>query len=272
MEDIINILLSICVTVLLVRFCIKKCMKSNSHVEKAIYVAIPFMYSVIAIIYLLDRYNIPSLLKWDVNVSSSQWFNFITTCASTIIGAFIGGIIIIFVTIKQLKVQVDSDNNDKRIQNAPILKYDITNIMTQTENQFFMFNSDDNNYNLFINVENVGLNHARNINFEISGSGFKNKQVFSLNNAQSILKKDNSIWLQIIFNYSYDKKTKKHNNKEIKIIVFYEDLLKNHYSQEIKLHLEATNEYGSIYGGYKFYVNLITIEDETYLDTVREVK
>lgn len=259
MKEIISNVVAIIILVILVVWCVKKYNRSNSLIEKIIYVLIPFIYIVPGIIYMLDRCNVPTLLNWDKNLSIERWFDFLSTYSSSIVGAIIGGVIVVFVTIKQIEVQNKNNKSDKKIQNAPIFKYNITNEGIQTENKFYLFNGHGNNYSLLISLENVGLNHARHIAFKISGDDINQEKEFSLNKTQGILKKDDLVTFELIINYKYNESNE---NKKINIKVIYEDLLENKYMQDICIYGETTNISGSNIRGYKFYIVECKIENE----------
>lgn len=269
MSEIRNLVLSIIAGVIITVFAIFKIKKSSDYIDKAIYSIIMLIYYGFCFPLMLDWFNIPSVLNWTINVSSSRWFEFSVNYITTIIGAIIGGIITICITIRQLKFQTDSSNDSKRIENAPIFKYLIQNNKIQTDYEYSLLNNNGNIYKLFMNLENVGLNHARNVSFLVQDITSSKEKIFKFDKAQSILKKDDNHWVEFVFNYKYDSKVQKNNNKHIRITIYYEDLLCHKYSQEINIYVEVTDKSSSEYGGYQLYIVSTEIENEVYLKDVK---
>ena len=253
---------------------IKKYITAKDFIEKIIYVLFPIIYIVFGIVYALDLYNIPSNLGWDKNVSIERWFNYISSYSSSIVGAFIGGVFVFLVTKKQIDEQKKQYKVDKRIENAPVLQYRIIN----TTNDFFKDNPDkvyrvadieerfvnyggneEHLYHLFICVENIGLNHARDLSVHISDTSNKIKGDFKKDTEQSILKKDDFYWFDFIFCYPFSMNGEINT---IKITVSYKDFLNNLYKQDIKVDAIPTSISGSEYKGYFLEINNKTIKNE----------
>lgn len=214
------------------------------------------------IIYYLDRYNILSKYGWFNESNSERWFSFVETYLSSLVSAIIGAVVLIIMTTRQWNLEREKNKEDKRIQNAPIFRYEISNLQIPTEFEHQIINNiNGNSYNLFLNVENLGLNHAKKIRFEIFDDIIPKPQVFKFD-TQSFLKKDDTKLIKFIFDYKYDSENQKNNNKKIKIIVYYQDLLNNNYYQEINVYVEVTNKSGSEYGGYQLYIVSTEIENE----------
>lgn len=76
------------------------------------------------------------------------------------------------------------------------------------------------------------------------------------------MKKDDCKLVSFNFNYKYDIKTQKNNNRSIRIIITYEDLLNNKYSQTIDVSVEVTNKCIGKYGGYELYIVSTKINNE----------
>ena len=238
---------------------VKKYISAKDFIERIIYILFPIIYIVFGIIYSLDLYNIPSTLGWDKNISIDRWFDYISNYSSSIVGAVIGGVFVLLVTIKQINEQNYQYKQDKRIQNAPIFKYDISNKKQKPDKEVILCNGDGNIYSLFLNIENIGFNHARNIVIDISGDNIVSNYITKLDESQSILKKGNTILLQLIINYKF-KKT--NNKKNIYIKITYDDLLENNYEQVINISGEVTNTYDPSCCGRVFNILKCKIENE----------
>jgi len=244
----------------------KEYKKSETIDEQAIFWVVVIIFGTPLLIYYFDLYNWPSKIGWVNAQNSIRWFEFITAYLSAIISALIGAVVLIVMTNKQINLQREKDNEDMRIQNLPLLTYEISEERLEEYHTVYLVNGNsesNRNYNLYFTIQNLGLNHARNVSCAVYENGIKIfKSMLKLN--QSIIKKDKSVCLNLIFNYNYESNSNK-NYKEIDIEVFYEDLLNNCYSQKIKNYLEITNEAGSKYGGYRFYIIDSVIEKEKLL-------
>lgn len=270
MINIIVTILMIFLTSLMIYKLYKEYQKSETIDEKVIFWLILFIVAVPTLVYYIDRYDLIFRFGWFENSNSDRWFSFFETYFSSLISAVIAAVVLIVMTIHQLNLDREKNLFDKRIQNAPIFKYEIDNLQVPTNFEYQIFNKVDGNpYSLFLNIENLGLNHARNIEFEVNDSIIKDNQIFKFD-TQSFLRKDDNKWVRFIFNYEYDNKNQKNNMKKIKIIVSYQDLLNNNYYQEINVYVEVTNRFGSQHGGYELYIVSIEIANEVY--NKKEVK
>ena len=146
--------------------------KSNSLAEKISEIVLAMVMAVILVIYYLDRYDIPTALNLGMNIDTQNWLSFIGNYITGVISAVIGALVAVWTTIYQIKKNNEENNRrDKenlRIQNMPILKYDINTerkgtgdlselIVTNKENEL------GNAYNLNIILKNIGMNSIKNI-------------------------------------------------------------------------------------------------------------
>ncbi len=210
------------------------------------------------IIYYVDIYNIPTKLGLIKEGDPTRWFEFTETYLSTIVGTLVSSLIVILTVLKQIKSQNDSSKEDKRIENAPLIKYYIKNEHEQTEKQDFIFNSEGKIYNIFFGVENIGLNHARHIEIIVSCDEEKWSRTFKIRNEQSLLKKDEIYWFDFVINY----KKKSQKNKKLNILISYYDMLNNRYEQKIHVDYSVSDELRVESRGLKIYFNNIDIKDE----------
>lgn len=231
MIKIVSYSIVILVLIICILESIKMYKKSETLVEKALYILFMFVIFVPIIIYFLDRYNIPTKFGYIKNLDSTRWFDFFSTYVSTIMGTIVSCVILVLITFKQIKVQIDSNNNDKRIQNSPVLDYSlfVANNTKCNYNHEVKLKEDGNQYHIYFNIENIGMNHCRNLSCKIIVDKEEDPEFF-LNKKQSFLKKEEKVVLDLIFTLDFNKK----DNRNIKIIVHYEDMLNNKYEQILK--------------------------------------
>lgn len=264
MLNIITTILLILISTLMIYKLYKEYQKSDTLDEKVVFWLVTLIFVVPMIIYYADRYDIGSNFDWFKNSSPNRWFSFLETYVSSLVSAVIAAVVLIVMTIHQLNLDREKHLSDKRIQNAPIFKYEINNLLIPIDFEYQILNGIDGNpYSLFLNIENLGLNHARNIEFEVNDGIIKKNQKFKFD-TQSFLRKDENKFVKFIFDYVYDNKKQKNNMKKITIIVSYQDLLNNDYHQEINVYVEVTNRFGSQHGGYELYISSIEIANEVY--------
>lgn len=265
MANVIVTILLIFFTVLMIYKMYKDYQESDTIDEKVVFWLILFIIAVPIFVYYVDRYDVISKFGWFKNSSSERWFSFFETYFSSLVSAVIAAVVLIVMTIHQLNLDREKYLSDKRIQNAPIFRYEINNLYVQTNLEYIVLNKiDGNSYGLSFKIENLGLNHARNIEFEVYDDISKKGQKFKFD-TQSFLRRDDSKLVRFIFNYKYDSEKQKNNNKRIRIVVSYQDLLNNNYKQNINIFAEVTNKYGSQYGGYELYIISTEIDNEIYI-------
>lgn len=265
MVNVIVSILLIFFTLLMIYKMYKEYQKSETIDEKVVFWLILFIIAVPIFIYYVDRYDVISKFGWFKNSSSERWFSFFETYFSSLVSAVIAAVVLIVMTIHQLNLDREKYLSDKRIQNAPIFRYEINNLHIQTDSEYLVVNKIDGNpYGLSLKIENLGLNHARNIEFEVYDDVSEEGQKFKFD-TQSFLRKDDSKLVRLIFNYKYNFENQKNNNKIIRIVVSYQDLLNNNYKQNINIYVEVTDKYGSQYGGYELYIISTEIDNEIYV-------
>lgn len=240
--------------------------------EKDIFVRIAMVLGISSIIlpsivYFADYYNISAFFNKKGTLNSIEWFQFVSMLASSISGACISGVILYLFNQQQLNYQRHESSESKRIENAPLMKYFV--IVSKQQDYLFRkqvnsIEKDSYDYSILLNVANIGLNHAKHVRFEIPNIEGACDNIFNLDNSQSILKKDNDVWICLDFEFHY----KKELVKNIKIDVYYEDMLNNNYKQELQFDAKLT----SVNNG-KFYLmtiidNNLKVEDEKLIHEV----
>ena len=237
--------------------------KMETLFEKVLYVISWMIIFVWLIFYYLDRYDIPTKTTFLNNMDTERWFSFTSNYIIGMIGQIISGAILVLITLKQINVQNTNDETAKRIQNAPIFKYSISNNKMDGAKEFYLYNGTGKIYNIFFKIENIGFNHARHINVAVSGQDISKECIFKLDDSQGILKKDDSVLLDLVINYTHRKTN---DMKIINVVVTYEDLLGNKYMQQISIKGEATDILGSQHAGYKFNIVEYKIDNEKYVE------
>ena len=227
--------------------------KSNSLAEKISEIVLAMVMAVILVIYYLDRYDIPTALNLGMNIDTQNWLSFIGNYITGVISAVIGALVAVWTAIYQIKKNNEENNRrDKenlRIQNMPILKYDINTerkgtgdlselIVTNKENEL------GNVYNLNIILKNIGMNSIKNIIIDFK-SPVINNSIYRLlgKNAVNPVEKDEVIELNKFFSLKPSDKY-----YEMYIVLYYQDVLSNWYKQEIQIHYNASNIFDK--GGY----------------------
>lgn len=198
---IIEVLLYLILIVFII-FLYKKGYKSyKDEFSKLLYCLLLNSIIFLLIVYYLDRFNVPSMLGYTKNTNSSDWINILTNSFITIISTLLSSIILLKITFKQLeetrKDNIELNNENHRIQNAPLLKYNFALEHLEgvvTENQkWILINPDAINQHkealeFVISIENIGLNTARNVILTMESLLFNQKEIFEMFNQSSIEK------------------------------------------------------------------------------------
>lgn len=250
------LLLSLFVIILYVEY-----RRINDLTDYTIYWLVLIVFISPLIVYYLDLYNIPTKIGLINENDPNRWFEFTSTYLSTVVGTLVSSLIVILTVLKQIKAQNDSSNEDKRIENAPLMKYYVKNEHEETAKQELLFNSDGNIYNLYFAIENIGLNHAKHIEIELCSKEDDWIRNYMIENEQSILKKDEIYWFDFVINH----KKKSQKNKNMSISIKYSDMLNNIYIQKIEINYTISNETKYECKGIKIYFNKIDIKDEVLI-------
>lgn len=265
MNDIILFLISLLFVVGMVYLSYRAIKKSNSLAEKLSEIIMAMIMATLLIIYYLDRYNIPTELNLAMNMNTQNWLSFIGNYITGIISAIIGALVAVWTTIYQIKKNnEENDRRDRenlRIQNMPILKYDINAerrgtgglselLITNKENEL------QNVYNLNIIIKNIGLNSIKDVIVDFS-SNIINNAIYRLsgNGVINPIEKGESIEINRYFSL---KSSEKHY--EMFLNIYYQDVLSNWYKQKIIIKYGATNVFDQ--GGYKAHVRFEVKKEE----------
>ena len=254
--NFVTIIIFIIMMVLSICFLCKQFKKNENPFTRAAGIIPLFIVLTTLILFYLDFYDFPSKMGYTQSMNANGWFNYL----GQLFASIISGIILIWITLYQIDKQNKNNKEDKRINNAPILKYIIQKEKVKTSDKPYWCLRNGNPYSLFINMENIGLNHAKNTRLVVMNDTQKEIGDFIIDGSQSFLKKGENIWLEIILCFNYDKKNKENNVKKIKMIIYYDDLLQNKYRQEIDLSIYLKEKLNY------FDINSIEIHNEELIN------
>lgn len=165
------------VTIGLVMLCwygIVKVKKSEEIVEKVIDIVLIVIVVIFLIIYYTDRFNLPTLLGMNKNVDTQNWLTIITTSIASIISSAIGGLIALGIARSEIRENRKQNDENLRIQNMPMLKYEIKmeKIEYEMTNEEYLMGINWNGvkssiYKLMMHIKNIGLNNVKKIMIDI---------------------------------------------------------------------------------------------------------
>ena len=259
---IVNILISILGLFLIGIFCYKQYKKSQDGLEKSLYILGIFVYIIPVIMFYLDRYNIPTILGWGENVNTQNWLAFLASYSSGVVSAIIGAIVLVIVTILQIKKNNEDnakrDSENLRIQNMPMLKYEIKTVNEENKKidieKLVMTNCDDKlstTYNLLVTIKNIGLNNVKRIIVDFESPIVKNIDRIVGKKNIIPMEKNESKNIYTYFDLEIGREYL------IKLNVYYEDVLQNWYYQTVDIYYEASKVHNGTYpiGIVEYQVN-----------------
>lgn len=228
---IIEIVLVALSIIILNKWCFKQANKEKETFEKVLYIIFIIITDIFLVIYYIDRFNLPSILKISDNINTQNWLIVITSCISSIISASIGGLIAFFVANKEIDVNNKQNEENNRIQNMPLMSYEFYS--KKSNNKLIELNTNIENGTMGeidFTIKNIGLNAARNVKINIE-SNIINE---SIENSYYILEKDKTEFLSFVGYFTINEEY------HFKVKIFYQDLLLNTYEQEIEFTYELT--------------------------------
>lgn len=255
---IIEIILVVSSLIILNKWMVNSIKKSKDNIEKIVGVITIIISNIFLIIYYIDRFNLPTRLKINTNVDTQNWLMIITTCIASIISAAIGGLIAFGVARDQIKENNKQNSENLRIQNMPMLKYEIKTEGSKDEKidieHLIISNCEDTSsrpYDLFISIKNIGLNNVKRIFVDFE-SGMVNGKYRILGKKSLISIEKNET--QQIYRY-FDLESGKEYKMKLK--VYYEDVLQNWYCQIVDINYNATTISNGSYplGNVEYKVN-----------------
>ena len=126
-------------------------------------------------------------------------------------------------------------------------------------------NNDNDSIDFTIKIKNIGLNTARKVIFELKSDLFEKEEYSELQNQGMIEKNETKEKEVIILNVAK-------GTHRIEIIVYYQDLLKNWYSQKIYLVISVTNIYDSKTGNCDHIDSFIVNDEEKMINEPSIIK
>ena len=252
----------------------KSVKKTNSLSNKISDITIVLVITSVYVIYLLDTFNIPTVLGLSKNVNIDNWFSFVGNYLTGIITSIIGALIAVWTTLYQIRNNNEEtekrDKENARLQNLPLLKYAINtnkNVEANLEN-FIMTNEEvdktEKVYRFSLSVKNIGLNNIKRLKVKLESEIFSKhaRNIFGYDSIE-MLEKDEEVIINKYFNLKEENVP-----YEMLITVFYEDVLSNWYKQTLKVEYIATNKFevGGYIGEVKYLVNEEEIIDVKEVD------
>ena len=223
-------------------FCKKYYKKCESKTEKILYIYLSSIIIFIMILYQCDRYNISSYFRIGENINSQNWLNILSSLGISILAEILAGLILIYVThiqiIETRKDAREKEKEDRRINNMPLLVYKFLDNNTESSkinNLYKLETLEKGKQTEFtLSIKNIGMNAMRKCYIQIKGKDLKRVSICELDE-QSSLNKNESKAITFFLNLDFGK----HNYE---IVVYYEDLLHNWYSQKIDFDFELFDE------------------------------
>lgn len=252
--ELISFIIILVVIFIFAKLNYKKCKKEG---EKIIFIFYITIFYIPIILYYLDLWNIPSRLNLMKNINSQNWLGFIFTYVSTIVSSVIGVTASIYIAFVQIrKNNEDNEKRDKenlRVQNMPLLKYcinterkckgDLSNLIITTAKEGKPFE-------LNFSFKNIGLNSVKNIIIDYDSD--VTNSTYRLSGKNNIISMEKGE--EIESNHFLSLKLNSRIN--MKLIVYYEDVLNNWYRQVVNITYSASNKFqnGGYIGSVIYYV------------------
>lgn len=254
---IIIIIIEVAITIFAITKIYKEYKLSKTIDEKILFFLILFIFLVPLLIYYIDIFDIPSKINWFKNSASERWFNFLVTYISSIFGAIIGAVALILMTIHQMDRQDEKDKEALRINNMPLLSYEISRNKGEVnlENLFITNCGKGNIVDFELKIKNLGMNAIKKAFIEFSSTDFSSSYYNWLASGGCIDKDD------CVKIYRYLKISE--GKHIIRAVIYYCDLINNWYSQTVIINLESTNQFDK--NGRFFNIGIV-IEDEKFIN------
>lgn len=248
----------------LIYFWYRNYKKCDNVLEKILYIAFSIIIIIPILLYYMDRFNIATILKWNINVDTQLWLTNLSTYMATIMGAVVSSACLVFITMFQINRNNEDtrkrDAENMRLQNMPLIKYDCI----RKNDEDIKLTSLDTHINngaiqhINLSLKNIGLNTIRKSYIKIKSDILKKEYNFEIGDQSSIEKNEEKI-IQFLLKLFVDATYK------FELTIYYQDLLCNNYEQKVlleyklsSLHLENDYEYN-----YK-----LSVENEKIIDEI----
>lgn len=262
--EIISFIIIIVVIFIFAKLNYKECEKEGDKIIFIFYVTIIYIP---IILYYLDLWNIPSKLNLMKNIDSQNWLGFLFTYISTIFSSVIGVTASIYIAFVQIrKNSEDNEKRDKenlRVQNMPLLKYGIdTERKCEGDLSELIITSvkDGKPFELNFSFKNIGLNSVKNIIIDYESD--VTNSIYRLSGKNNIITIERGEEIESNHFLSLEL----NSTTNMKLIVYYEDVLNNWYRQVVYITYSAFSRFknGGYIGSVNYYVENETVisEDE----------
>ena len=255
------ITISICMIILFL-YVRKQYNKSDSFFEKVMFILYFLIWLYPLSIFIFDSLNILSILKFKDKVDSKIWLELLFNYGALIISQIFSAIILFFITRMQIDAareeNFERDKIERRLNNMPLLKYSF--IDTVASNVYELKTKGRARKMKFLGlvIDNIGDSAVRKCYVQIKSDILDKDYIFKLDE-QSCLPcgKDKLIAFDMKLNEGVYK---------FNIIVYYQDLIHNWYSQEILLEYTTTEYHVNSTLIYPASIKKCEILDEVYLE------
>lgn len=151
---------------------IKEHKKGNNDMIPLVYWALMISCLSLLYIYILDRYNLPTKWGWIRNLDSQNWLSFLGSYLTGVLTNIVNVMFLIGVTNIQLNHNREENMESLRIQNMPILKYDINDEHCKTGMLDFIWTKCENGvpYHLNFSIKNIGANTIKSFKIDVKHS------------------------------------------------------------------------------------------------------
>lgn len=131
-NEVIDVLTKVAIWiffVLSIVWFIKKTNREPNKYWKLITIFLLFGIMIFIVLFILDSKNVFVNGQFDKYVPKERWTKFIFDSASAALGGIVSGIILISITAIQVKSQQESNMEDRRISNLPVLNYEFESLV-----------------------------------------------------------------------------------------------------------------------------------------------
>lgn len=236
---------------------------SNTITEKTLFWMIILIFAYPFLMYTLDKTNLASKMGWVNKDDTERWFNYLVTYGSSFVSAIIGAISLVLMTIFQLKRQDEKDKETTRINNMPLLTYEVSRNLKDTNLKNILLTNCKKgqiiNFNL--KIRNVGMNAVKKSFIILSSSDLPGEVHKQLDN-NGCINKNESVSIDSCLKLSK-------GDHAISLAVFYCDLINNWYSQNIRISIIVT---GHLNKTEDTYISLKVEDEKLIKEEPKELK
>lgn len=257
-----EIIIIIIAVVLLYLFARKQYKQGETFFEKVM-VILYFLIGLFPLgIIFLDGINILSILKLGDKVEGKIWLELLFNYGALIIGQIFSAIILFFITRMQIDAareeNYERDKTERRLNNMPLLEYSFIDTMASNVYELNTKSRAKATRYLGLRIDNIGDSAVRKCFVQIKSNILKKDYIFKLDE-QSCLPsgKDKLIAFDMKLNEGIYKYS---------IVIYYQDIIHNWYSQEILLEYTTTEYHVNSTLVYPASIKKCEILDEVYLE------